>query len=200
MNDVVEQTKDKSEDKSAAVADDDLDALLNEFDKENNVQEPVQQQTEVQTDDFKTQLQQFMQEQRDEKLERQRQQLAEDAQKGISEAIESVQEFFKEEDFEIPTRLIRGLLHDEANEDPRFLRAFQNRRQSPGSWKTILKKKAQGWKEEIDLPKKNDQTERMVASVKAQSRGNQKTGSDEPDYNSMTDAEFAKHKRGLLGQ
>ena len=135
-----------------------------------------------------------------------RQRASEDAQTGETEAVEIIGEVFKSEGFDVPERIISMLLNDEARQDDRFLKAFQDRHNSPGKWKTILTKRAKTWESLVDKYKADTtKDDRKTASIAAQSRGNQKTGdSSNADYakevSQMSDREFAKHKRSLLGR
>ncbi len=204
MSNVVEQAKEEETSKSAVVADDDLDALLNEYEGENDGDKTADKSQK--SGDIKSQLERFMQRQTEREERELRQRASEDAQKGEAEAVEIVKEVFKSEGFDVPERLVSMLLNDEARQDERFLKAFQDRHNSPSKWKTILTKRARDWESLVEKYKADtSENDRKTASIAAQSRGNKKTGdSSAADYakevSQMSDREFLRHKRQLLGR
>ena len=204
MSNVVEQAKEEENSKSAVVADDDLDALLNEYEGENDGDKKADESQK--SGDIKSQLEKFMQRQTEREERELRQRASEDAQKGETEAVEIVAEVFKSEGFDVPERLISMLLNDEARQDERFLKAFQDRHNSPSKWKTILTKRAKDWESLVDKYKADtSESDKKTASIAAQSRGNKKTGdSSTADYakevSQMSDREFQRHKKQLLGR
>lgn len=205
MSDVVEQAKEADESKSAVVADDDLQDLLNEYEEGSDDGDKKAVKEEV-SGDLKAQLKEFMETQKKREEQELRRRSSEDAQKGETEAVEIITEVFKSEGFDVPERMISMLLNDEARQDPRFLRAFQDRHNSPSKWKTILTKRAKTWESLVDKYKADtSETDKKTASIAAQSRSNKKTGdTSSADYakelSQMNDREFLRHKRQLLGR
>lgn len=194
----VEQTKEEVKTESAAAANEvyDVDALLAEFDEANETQ--TQEQQQKVEGNLADEFRQFMQEQKADKEAQQRKEALDNTRKGIEEAVKTVSEVFKENEVEMPAEWVEGLLHAEATRDKRFENAFLKRSQSPRAWQQILHKFAEASaKKAPTFEKKDDQREKIAGAV-AQSRSKQKT-EDSKDWNSMSDAEFMKEKRRLMG-
>lgn len=130
---------------------------------------------------------------------------AEDAEKiktQTNEDIGKAVEIIRDENLNLPDKAYRGMLLDKAEEDVRFLQAFQQRGQNPGQWNKVLK----AFQKEIlsdfkSLPDKEATADReAVLSAVHSASTKQPLPDAAPDLNSMSNQDFAKHKAEILRQ
>lgn len=83
---------------------------------------------------------------RSQKQEKEREQY----QQGVNNAVESIKKDLG--DVKISDRVIRGMLHDLANQNPKVNTAFNNRFTDPGTWNRVLKAAAKDFAKEFQTP------------------------------------------------
>ncbi len=98
-------------------------------------------------------------------------------------------------------RVVRGMLHDLAAEDPRFAQAFMNRGTNPQAWNDLLKATAKNLEGEFQA-KDRGTMERNRLAVEASLRGRQTNIPPEQpmtnaDLSKMSEGQFRRYKRNL---
>ena len=99
-------------------------------------------------------------------------------------------------------RIVRGLLKDLADEDPRIGRAFQNRAKDPASWKRVLSGVSRTISKEFEDSIDQDVTEgrrALTAALQGKSKTTPNEDADQKRYErfvaSCSDQEFEEMKR-----
>lgn len=173
------ETKSQTEGKGAQEPS--IDDLLKEFDTTDNPTE--QQSADLKADDIK----EFVRTAKEDREER----IREKTDADVSEAVKTVKG-----DLEIDDGLVKELLYGKASTDPRFLKAFQMRRENPDAWGRVQK----AFNTEL-VSKLSPKTDQNLtddrAAVEAAVRSHSTGSPDEtpPDFNSMSDAEFNAWQR-----
>lgn len=185
---VVDDTDQESQQTSNEVdnaQDDDLDTLLKEFDTtdQENAEPAREQQSEatVSQEDV-AEIRQFRQE---------RQQAA--VKEAFAESAKLVKEAAGEIGNSVPEWIFEGALLREDFNNPKIGEAFQNRDKNPEAWSKIAA--SIGKKIASDFKTDRSATESWNAVESAQRSASTSTAEESlPDFNKMTDSEFAKWK------
>lgn len=168
-------------------AQDDLDALLAEYDNANKPVEEPKPQTDIK------ELVSYVQQEREEKVQAQ---LKED----VNGAVSTVKESLPDLPVKLSDRVVRGFLEGLASEDKRFTQAFENRHSNPKGWNSVLKSAAKELAKEFDVdPEATSSRESVVSAVKSAST---KQVQESPELSAgtvknMSDAEFNKTLREM---
>jgi len=95
-------------------------------------------------------------------------------------------------------RIIRGLLHDFANQNPKVGQAFANREQDPATWNRVLKAAAKEFRNEFENAPDPKMTEdRNVVESAVHSASTSKPVQDEKvDFAGMNRAQLDAYLRG----
>lgn len=114
-------------------------------------------------------------------------------QQGINDAVKTLKEG---SEAKLPDRFFRGAIHDAA-QNPDFVKAFENRETDPGSWNTALKSLSSDINSDFKSAEETSasQTQEEIASALRGSVTQASGGDGEPDYASMSDAEFEAHRQ-----
>lgn len=176
-------------------AQDTLDEVLKEFDAlEIPTEQPTQQK--VSADDVRKVVD-FVSRKEEEEVTQQ-------TQTDIAAAVKTMQESLKDAPVKLSERLLRGALHEKAASDPRFLKAFQSRRDSPSQWEKVLQAAATEIKQDLSVD--TEATETRAAVESAVHSANKATQPDELSrteevrkFAGMSDAELNAFKRQQRG-
>lgn len=202
----VEQGKGEAEANPAQTANetDDLDALLASFDDESGEQQTATQTAQTTTAASQNGLEAKVDEllQAHQASQREKEQTA--TREAIDTAVGWMKDVAKEAEADLPEGaddILEGVLQTAAMKDPRIYNAFTNRHKAPSAWKKIVIAKAQDVVKLFPKANQDSQREKVAAAV-AQSRSgqNKDQGPTAEELGQMSDREFEKHKRSLLGQ
>ena len=153
----------------------DLDSLLQDYETETKPEKTEEQPNIVEINNFI------------------REQTAERTERDIKSAMETVKNNME---IKLPDRLIRGALLVQA-EDPRFIKAWENRKTNPGQYEKILKSIAKEISNDLPDFQATETHNEVVSAVKGASQ-KKSTEGELPDFNKMSDNEFNIWKsRGL---
>lgn len=97
----------------------------------------------------------------------------------------------------LPDIFIRGALLAKAEEDPRFLSAWQKRTEDPSKFTKVMKAFAKELKDSFPDTSLTETRNDVISAVKSAATHKVSDGPSKADLAKMTDAEFAEHKRGL---
>jgi len=112
-----------------AGAQDDLESLLKEF--ESSVPEvSATEDKKVDKDDIKKVVEYVSRQEKEE--------AAKVFKADVEKAIDTISESLKDLPVSIPKNVIKGALYAAADENPKFVAAFQQRRQNPETWNKVL--------------------------------------------------------------
>ena len=183
---------------------DDLDKLLAEFDSDAGTEQQNATQTTTTQAGDQTGLEAKVDKllQAHQESEREREQTA--TRTAIDEAVGWMKDVAKEKEADLPEGaddLLEGALQTAAMKDQRIYNAFINRHKAPSAWKKIVIAKAQDVVKLFPKANQDSQREKVAAAV-AQSRSGKSEDpkrSDE-DWGRMSDAEFRREWRSMLGQ
>jgi len=180
-------------------APDELDALLKQFETPAEQKPKTESKPEPKpepSEDLK-ELANYVRAKRDEES---RQATRDD----LAKAVTAVKTEIDDGGVKLPDRLVRGALRDMAEEDPRFLRAWAERSVNPRAWEQVLKAAAKEIRKELESSPDPQATEDKAAVRAAVRSASTRTPEPEPfdtkKLNSMSDAEFNRKKRELLGR
>ena len=186
----------------AGAADSDIAALLNEFDDKSApkpAETPATTQPRTSARTVLEKLSPLV-----EYVETKRaQEVKEGFDKSVNEAVAQI----KADDAlkSMPDPFVRGYLHDYAQQNPIFDKAFRERGQNPAAWSQALDKARSAAAETMKGTAEPKVTE-TLAAARAAVAGDTPTvpnDSDKPDnakLNSMSDSEFERYKRGLAAK
>lgn len=120
----------------------------------------------------------------------------------VDEAAEMLQKAVGETN--LSPRWFKGQLHLEASEDPRILKAFQNRDTNPQQWKEIVgglgKKLGQDLRIDQQSTKSWDAVEASVNSSTSAPQKQEEGILDSKDLRKLSDQEFQAYKAKLMGR
>lgn len=169
----------------------DLDALLSEFDEPDgespNDKAPARD-AKISPDDIR-----FAVDQARSRAEREAQ---EATNRAIADAVSTVKPELADLPVDLSDRVVRGALEAYAHENPKFAQAFMHRSRNPEAWTKALRAVAKELKADFS-PVDRDATsdrESLASAVRAASTPAQRQD-DAPDFNNMSDAQFAAWKR-----
>lgn len=170
---------------------DDLDSLLNEWESRSKAEEPKEEpkpkgeQKESTPDEIK-QVAAWVKEQ-------QQRQIEEQTQKDIESAVSKIH---GEMESPVSKYLIEGALWREASNDPRFLRAWQNRGKDPDGFNRILGAVRRNIEKEMgSQPDKTVSADREAVTRAVRGASNAPPAEEFPsekELNQMSDAEFRR--------
>ena len=196
---VVDQTDTDSQQSSAEGGDaqgEDLDTLLSQWDE--SAGQDSKESTESASGDAtdSDEAKEILAD-----LKREREELwRERTNKEINEIVSNLKEDLPTP---LPDRFLKGELYRLADEDPRFMNAFQNRRTNPDRWnKTVkaLKKEIAQELQGVDQSTTADR-EAVASAVRSASKTPPAEKElTEDDINNMSDSDFEKMKQGMLHQ
>lgn len=169
-----------------AGAQDDLDALLKEFETQDQTTKS-ETTTETKPDDLQEVVAYVRNQQQSEILEQSR--------KDLSEAARIVKG-----DLKIDDEIAEGYLHARANKDPRVAQAWAKRHENPSAYQKVLKSLGGDFaKKFADLPDQAATEDRaaVAAAVRGASTRTQEPAIDTKQLQGMNDAQFAAFKRSL---
>lgn len=192
-------TQSQTEDSGAL---EDVDTLLNEWESnadsatESSASPDSRTEAETKGEQSDDETKALLNELRQERDERIRQQTEEDVQKAVGTIKEGLET-------DVPDKLIEGYLYREAAKDSRFLAAFQSRHKEPEKWNRLLKamsgnvnKQLSG---QVDQSMTDDRDAVASAVRSAQKAPAQGEGYSNKDLAGMSDAEFRKLQREMGG-
>ncbi|MGI9503675.1 MAG: hypothetical protein ACR2RE_11530 [Geminicoccaceae bacterium] len=159
-----------------------IDDLLKEFETDTKP-EQTSAKSDVGVDDLKEVVSYV----REDRERRDREQ----TQTDIAGAVKAVKG-----DLAIDDDLVEGLLYRKANTDQRFLRAFQLRHESPGTWANMQKAMHRELADKVSAKPDEaltDDRQAVEAAVRSASTGSSEDAP--PDFNSMTDQELNAWQR-----
>lgn len=173
---VVEDAEDQLEEAGPEAGDaqekDTLDNVLSEYEESEKKPEPKDEQKTEQPDEVREYI---------------RRQQAREVREDIDSAVKTVVG-----DSDMNDRVVRALLNDEAQQNPRFLKAWNERHDNPKGWGRVLK----AFRSDIDKmfePKVDQAVTEDVAAVRQAVRGASTKAPDPdevPDFRGKSDAEF----------
>lgn len=160
-----------------------LEDLLKDYDSQEEPETPVKQQEPAIDRNRLAAVEAYMQ-----------QQMQTQNRSAIDEAAKSVKQAAGEVGANIPDRLFRGALRDEAAENPAIEAAFNDRFNNPIKWEKIITQL--GSKIAKDLTPKDSRATESWNAVEGAMHSASTSNQEEtmPDFNKMSDAEFAKWK------
>ena len=181
---VVEQTEEQA--KPVTEADDaqDLDAILSQYaTDEQETTEDTPKKDEVA-------------ELRERIERREREELQAKIQEDIGKSVSRIKDNLKDSSINVSDRIVRGLLNEAAQADPRILRAFNDRYNNPQNWERVESQLAKDLISELSI---DPSATASVNAVRNHVRGSQPVTDDPPDFSKMSDRDFEKMKRELAG-
>lgn len=152
-----------------------IDELLKQFDTTDTP--PEQPKPDLKVDDLK-EVVSYVREDREERIR-------EKTDADVSEAVKTVKG-----DLDIDEGLVKDLLYGKASNDPRFLRAFQMRRENPEGWDNVQKAFSRELASKLVKPDQNLTDDRAAVEAAVRSASTGSADEAPPDFASMTDAEF----------
>lgn len=164
-------------------AQDDLESLLSEYETATTKSEPADEVKEAVS---------WINEQRI-KSEKEAEETA------IKNAVNSIKTGLEDLDFEPTDGMIRGMLQDNAHNDPSIAKAFIHRNENPKAWDIALKRALKNIKQDLSIDRKATSDREAIASAVRSASTKQPTPESPPDLNRMSDAEFQRYKMGLRG-
>lgn len=187
MTDEQAGSKDKSDatqsEDANADQEDDLDTLLAQYDEEN-VQEKPQTQKQPASNEKLDMILNYIQNQqvRDQQTE---------INTDLQGAVKTMKEIIGTES--IDDEFLEVALRGYADKNPKFVKAFMDRKQNPTAWKAVVKTVATKMRKYV--PKEDDDREAVAAAVKSGSSAKadpEKDFPSEKEIRKMSDAEFNK--------
>jgi len=168
--------------------DDDLDALLKEFEGkgETEIDEPeAKADGELDTQE----LLKYVEEQRRAQREREMQDIEQQTEADIQSAVKMLKDGVETE---LPDEFWEGYLYRAAAKDQRFLTAFQHRRKDPEKWAKVLKASQKKITEKLSIDRSvTDNKAAMISAVHGSKKAAPSQGFP-TDLSSLSDAEFKK--------
>lgn len=172
----------------------DLDALLNEWGatgEEAQATEPpkVEPKTDTPPDETKEILN-FVKQQMTERQKEDEKRINEEYQKTVSSV---------KGDLPVPDKVVDGYLRVRAAEDPRILKAYQNRHKSPDAWSKVEKGIQNELRSQIKaLPDKGaTDTRSQIAGAIQNSQSSSSYQAEKP-LKDMTDQEFNQYQQAFI--
>lgn len=182
--------------------DDDFDALLKQYDGAV-LQQPQAAPTPTPAAPSERQIPSTVQElyaeiERD-KLAAQEQQLIAETKSAIDGAVAKMKPVFAELPVAVTDKMIRGYLAETAQEDPRFMSAFETRHSDPAKWDRIVTALGRQMAKELGHVPDRAATDSRAA-VTAAVRASTTQASSEPakNYASMSNSDFEAEKQALF--
>lgn len=171
----------------------DLDSLLNEYDEaepQSSESKEAKDSSPEEGEDIKSVVSYVKSVQERE--------LRQQTEADVKKAVETIKDGF---DIPLPDRVVRGVLLDMADQNPKFLRAWSDRHENPAGFNKVLKAIQAQLKQEFgSLPDKtlSDERNALASAVRGATKS---TTVDEPDdlsnVASKSDAEFNKMLREM---
>lgn len=188
---VVEQTD--AQETPATEADDaqDLETILAEYQNDSG-QDSREESDDQETDSPNVAAE--LKELRARMERREREEIQAKVQEDIGKSVSRIKDSLKDNAITVSDRIVRGVLNELAQEDPRILRAFNERYKNPQGWERVEAGIAKSLVSEFGIDKSATES---VNAVKSHVRGSQPTREDEPRWESMSDSEFERMKRQI---
>lgn len=178
--------------------DDDFDALLKQYDGVVQQQTPAAPAQAPQEPEAPRTV-----EARIEALERERlamaeQQLIQETKAAIDGAVTKVKGTLGELPVAVTDKMIRGYLAETAQEDPRFMSAFETRHSDPAKWERIVAALGRQMAKELgNAPDKAATDSRAAVTAAVRASTTPGTDAQPKNWNSMSNAEFEQEAQRL---
>lgn len=186
----VEEADVNPEGSSEADGAQDLDSLLKEFDQDeptSATEGKSSSSEEINQNDLK-ELLSYVKEDRENKIR-------DTAAKNLEETISSI----KGEDMKnVPDKIVKGLLFATAEDNPKFLAAYQNRKSNPDAWKKVEKSLQKDLKSMLDgLSDKSEEKRKRVADAVLNAKSESSDVTPE-SLSQMSSKDFAAYKNKVF--
>jgi len=171
---------------------DDFAALLSEYSESVNKQQPSSPApAAAPADGGDLTLEKRMEMLERERLERQEQELLAEVRQGVDRAVETLKPMLKDLPVKLPDKVIRGYLAETAQEDPRFMAAFENRANDPAKWDRIVAALGRKMRDEFGDPTDVAATEtRAAVSAAVRASATRAPESDTKNWSTMSNKDF----------
>lgn len=169
-----------------ADAQDDFAALLSEYD---GVQS--QRVAEPDKDEGPPPLEQRVLELEREKLARMEQELITETRGAIDNAVAKIKPLLGALPVNFPDKWIRGALAETAQEDPRFMAAFESRMENPDKWERIVVALGRQFQKELgDIPDRGATSDRAAVTAAVRASTTQAAEPDATNWATMSNKDF----------
>lgn len=178
--------------------DDDFDALLTQYDKVVQQQPPAAPAPTSQETEAPRTV-----EARIEALERERlamaeQQMIQETKAAIDGAVTKVKGTLGELPVAVTDKMIRGYLAETAQEDSRFMSAFETRHSDPAKWDRIVAALGRQMAKELGhVPDRGATDSRAAVTAAVRASTTQATDAQPKNWNSMSNSEFEQEAQRL---
>lgn len=162
-----------------------IDELLEQFKATETPPEQQPQKTDLKADDLR-EVVDYVRDARDEKANEQ-------TTADIAAAAKVVKG-----DLDIDEEVVVDLLHGKAGRDPRFLKAYQVRRENPSDWESVLKAAGRELASSLTKPDQGLTDDRAAVEAAVRSASTGSTEEAPLDFNTMSDREFNAAQKKLI--
>lgn len=177
-----------------AGAQDDFTALLSEYDgvQSQRVADPVE-------DTGPAPLEQRVLELERERMSRLEQDLITETRGAIDSAVSKIKPLLGALPLNFPDKWIRGALAETAQEDPRFMAAFEDRVKDPAKWERIVVALGRQFQRELgDTPDRGATDDRAAVTAAVRASTSKAAEPESKNWSTMSNRDFEREVQGLV--